>query len=424
LRKFVTCLKCPKCGGEYAVKPDFTTCPACHQDIEHLSVLDLVYDYSALKEVLISNNILFNSRNCYSKGIWRFKELLADVPPEFQFTLGEGHTPIIRASLLGKDYGIEELYLKNETGNPTGSYKDRLAPVIVAKAKEAGAEAISLVSSGNMAAAVAAYAALAEIKTYVILPPDTPGEKIAQIRLYGGHTLKVKGTGSDRISLNEAAVREPGWFNGNSPFTPYGSEGVKTMAYEEWEYFGSALPDWIVLPVGFADNLVGHWKGFRDLQNLGLIDKQPKLAGVQPEGSPSFVDGFLAGKDEAIPGKQETIAGGISQRVTLNAYLGLKAVRETGGTALTVTDAELLEAERELALKAGIFAEPTGVAGLAGARKMRQQGIIKAGERVLVVVTGSGFKDNDSARKLAVQEGQGQVLDADLESLRKAIKRK
>jgi threonine synthase len=354
-----------------------------------------------------------------SRGIWAYEKLLPVTPGNSLITLGEGHTPLLQAPALSATLGLNSLWLKNETMNATGSFKDRIAAVVVAKALEAKARTLILVSSGNMANSVAAYSALAGLDTIAIVSPKISQERLLQIAVYGGRVVRVNGTSSDRLSLCLRAAERFGWFNANSPHNPYGPHGAKTISYEVFAQAGGENFDWVISPVGFGCNFVGNWKGFEDLLRLGLISRLPRLAAVQAEGSPSLVRAFELGLDEGVPGPQDTIAGGISQVVTPNSILALKAIRASKGTAITVTDEEILSSIPILARKAGICAEPAGVAALAGLMKLVREKKIKEDDRVLVILSGSGWKDRASF--ISLQDSRFPQINPSLSEMEEAL---
>jgi len=389
-------LQCVRCGRTYLSLPQATTCQHCLEDINRPGILDLVYedhpDPAALKEIIL--------RPDRSKGIWAYEDFLPVEPGIPRISLGEGHTPLMEAPALASCLGVDSLWLKNETLNPTGSFKDRIAAVVVAKALEAKERTLILVSSGNMATSVAAYGAVAGLETIAIVSPKVSQERLIQIAVYGGRVIRVNGTSSDRLSMCFKAAEHFGWYNANSPHNPYGPHGAKTISYEVFAQAGGRNFDWVISPVGFGCNFVGNWKGFEDLLRLGLISRLPRLAAVQAEGSPSLVRAFQLGLEDGVPGPQDTIAGGISQVVTPNSILALKAIRASKGTAVTVTDEEMLSSIPLLAQKAGIYAEPAGAAALAGLKKLVKERKVHRSGRVLVIISGSGQKDPNSCLSL------------------------
>ncbi len=374
-------LQCVRCGRIYPPLPSATICPNCREDANRPGILDLVFeepgDPALLKQVLLTPQ--------RSKGIWDYEALLPVHPRGPRNTLGEGHTPLVQAPALAAHIGLQSLWLKNECQSPTGSFKDRIAAVIVAKALEAGAKTMILVSSGNMAVSAAAYGALAGLETVAVVSPRVSRERMIQIALYGGRVVAVKGTSSDRLNLCSAAAEKFGWMNANSPYNPYGPHGAKTISYELVSQKEGDFFDWVFSPVGFGCNFVGNWKGFEDLHLLGLIRQLPRMAAVQAEGSPSVVRAFEMGLDEGVPGPQDTIAGGLSQVVTPNSILVLRALRACKGAAVSVKDEEMVSSIPLLARTAGIFAEPAGVAALAGLIKMVREKRIGRKENVLVL---------------------------------------
>ena len=315
----------------------------------------------------------------------------------------ERDTPLlIHAPALAAEIGLESLWIKNETQNPTGSFKDRIAVMVVAKALEAGAKEDGpglLGKHGRLTGGLPEQ--WPGLETVAIVSPSVSRERCIQIALYGGRVIRVNGTSSDRLALCLAAADHFGWYNANSPYNPYGPHGAKTISYELFGQSPGEEFDWVFSSVGFGCNFVGNWKGFEDLLALGLIQKLPRLAAVQAEGSPSLVRAFEMGLPEAVPGPQDTIAGGISQVATPNSVLALKAVRASNGAAVTVKDEEMLSAILLLARKTGIYAEPAGVAALAGLINMVRGGKIGRKERVVVLISGSGLKDPLSASLLA-----------------------
>ncbi len=410
-------LCCVRCGRTFPPDPRATVCPSCREGIDRPGILDLVFDGPAdpspLKQALRDPQ--------RSQGIWAYEDFLPVVPQTPRITLGEGHTPLILAPVLAARIGLDALYLKNECQSPTGSFKDRVAAVVVAKALEAGAKTLILVSSGNMAVSVAAYGALAGLETVAIVSPKVRQERMVQIAMYGGRVIAVKGTSSDRLALCSAAAEQFGWANVNSPYNPYGPHGAKTISYELFSQTEGRLFDWVFSPVGFGCNFVGNWKGFEDLRQLGLIQRSPRMAAVQAEGSPSIVRAFADGLAEGVPGPQDTIAGGISQVVTPNSILVLQALRASAGAAVAVKDEEMLAAIPLLARTTGIYAEPAGVAALAGLIRAVRDGKVNRKDRVVVLISGSGLKDPRSADLL--ENADFPRVEASLSELQCAFQR-
>lgn len=394
---FVVKMKCARCGMEYL--PDDKICICLNKDNGRL---DIYYDYSALAEKV--NKKTLSSR---TPSVWKYYEFLPIKYKKNIVTLGEGGTPLLKADNLARRVGLRNLYLKDETRNPTGSFKDRSMTVGVSKAIEFGDKTVAIASSGNAAASLAAYSAKAGLKCYAFVLEFAPNAKIAQINLYGAVVVKVKMVkkGVDpTVQILREVVEKYGWYPCPSfgPFNPYQVEGPKTISYEIIEQLGWNVPDWILVPTGSACLLTGIWKGLKDFYNLGLINSMPKLSVIQPNGCAPLVRAFKAGKGpfeiEAWD-QPNTIAGGLADVFPWDGDSALIAIRETGGTAEKVSDDEILRAQRLLASTEGLFAEPSGAASLAGLIKLLDEGIIGRDETVVVLVTGSGLKDPEAVMK-------------------------
>ena len=326
--------------------------------------------------------------------LWRYAEALP-VEPEDAVSLGEGVTPLVRVDRLGAALGVGALYVKDESRNPTWSFKDRLASVVVSVARRLGARMIASSSSGNAGAAVAAYAARAGLPCVVFTFEGTAGPMTTQMRAYGAMVLAVRDK-ADRWKLLEAGVRRLGWFP-TSPFfgpavgsNPFGVEGYKTLAYEVVEQLDWQAPDWCVLPVCYGDALYGMWKGFEELRRAGLIVSTPRLVAAEIFGS---LGRALADGGDTVaeaPRTHDTVA--VSIGATRGTYQALHALRASGGTARSVSDAALLDWQRRLAGE-GVYAEPSSAAPLAAVADLRASGTIAADATVVVVSTAGGLKD-------------------------------
>ncbi len=409
--KHVNHLKCVQCGVTYRPEPRLTTCAACRAAGRRPGILEVVLDAVAVGESLRS---LMAAP--LTHGIRRWVGLLPMRDPAVCVSLGEGNTPLVRANSLARAAGFAgAAYVKNETANPTGSFKDRSAAVIANVASAAGATALTVVSSGNMGAAVSAYAAACGLRAYVIVRPSIDPARLAQISMYGGTLVRVEGSSEDRLRFMDRAIEVLGWYNATSPLNPYGPEGLKTTAYELWVQLSGRVPDWVVVPVGFGCHLVGLWRGFAELQQAGLADRMPRMAGIQSEGSPSLVKAFREGRDEDLPDAQETLAWGISQKTSPNARMALRAIKETGGTAEAVSDEAILEAGRRLAEIEGLLVEPSAAAAFAGFFALAGRGALGKAESVVVMATGSGPRHVEAAVVQAARLPE--PLDADVDAL-------
>lgn len=310
-------------------------------------------------------------------------------------SLGEGYTKLIKSKRLAEKLGLKNLCLKDETTNPTGSFKDRPIVVGVCKALEFDAKLLASASSGNAASSMSACAAKAGISCVALVPENTPSSKLAQLQIYGARVIRVSKPkdfiGDPTVKLLREGCEKFHWHPVPSfgHLNPYQLEGTKTLAYELAEQI---LPDHVVIPVGGAGLFVGNYRGFKEYKKLGFINSIPKLHAVQAEGCSPFVRAFQTGKLEVWE-KPNTIASGLADPYPWDGNEGLKALSETNGTAIAVSDAQIMNAEKMLAKYEGIFAEPSGAASLAGLLKLVEEGIIAKNDLVVCEITGSGFKD-------------------------------
>ena len=382
-------LRCPQCAKECTPEPEGFGCPDCDAP----TVVRMNLDESA-----------FSPRPGVSS-MWRYFDLLPVEEEQWITTQGEGWTPLVEATALAERFGIGEILLKNETVNPTGAFKDRQVSVGISKAREAGASTVAVVSSGNVAASASSYAALAGIHCKVFTPANAPEDRLIQARIYGAAHYKVDTCSSSRLfELVVGACREQGWhlLSTAGLYNPFQVEGAKTIAHELYEQT-ETLPDLVIVPVGGGGLLGALWRGFEELKRLGRIEGTPALVGVQASACTPLVQALEKGLSpaEVIANPVDvgvTIAGAIADDILFDAYTALPAIRETGGAAVAVTDAEMLSAQKRLAREAGLFAEPASAATIAGLAKLRESNRIGASDRVCCVITGSGFKDIDAAR--------------------------
>ena len=314
-------------------------------------------------------------------------------------SLREGGTPLIRARNLGKKYGLKKLYLKNEGANPTGVFKDRGTLVEVTKAIELGAKAICLASTGNMAASVAAYSSIAGIPCYVLVPEGTPIGKLAQTLSYHARIIQVRGTYSDCAKLAEKMAKKHGFYlAGDYVFR---REGQKSQGYEIVEQLFWKAPDYVVVPVGCGTNSSAVWQGFVDFKELGLISKLPKMIVVQPEGCNTIADPARQKKlDFKVVEKPGSVCSAVAAGYPLDGHIILKAVKDSGGLGVVVTDTEALKAQQSMAKNEGVFAEPSGALPLAAIKKLHKQKFFKPDDVIVAVITGNGLKDPVSATKI------------------------
>jgi threonine synthase len=363
-------------------------------------MMTIQYDYSAIREGLSKESLASRSPT-----LWRYNELLPISEKRNTISLSEGYTPLVAAERMGPSLGLSHLLLKDETRLPTGSLKDRCATVSISKAVESGVQAVVVSSSGNGASSMAAYSARAGIACYVFVPAEAPMNKLAQSMAYGARVTKVKGGVAGTDVVAGMVGKQKGWPNLSTAttFNPYALQGQKTGAYEIVEQLGWRAPDWVVLPVGSGNVLAGQWEGFKDLQHLGLIDRVPRLAAVQAAGCAPFTDAFRRGLSaaEVKPWENsQTIAGGVRDEYPFDVELALPALRESGGTAVTVTDREILEVMGSIARSEGIFVEPTGAVAPAGLKRLKEENAINKDDVVVAMLTGSGLKDPQHLGKM------------------------
>ncbi len=355
-----------------------------------------------------SRNSRTSPRRADLPGLWAWFDLLPVSDEGAVISLGEGQTPLLDAPRLAGALGLDHLLLKDETRNPTGSFKDRMLAVGVSRAIELGKKTVAVQSSGNVGAAAAAYAARAGLDAKIFVPRTAPDEKILQAQMYGAQVFRIDDPSPAAIfDLLEWACGEFGWYLVSTAaiYNPFTLEGAKTIAYEIAEQTNFDLPDWIIVPVGGGGNLGSMWRGCLDFQALGLIDRLPRLVGVQAAGCAPFVEAVQQGRSskDALTCRWpsiDTISGAIADDVVFDAHVALPAVRESRGTAIAVSDAETLEMEGLLASSEGVFVEPSSATTLAALRALVRAGQIAGKDRVLCLLTGTGLKDPGSARKL------------------------
>ncbi|MDN5335234.1 MAG: threonine synthase [Synergistales bacterium] len=403
-------LSCVLCGRRFDPKDPVLTCPDCGLD----GTLDVTYDYEAAAKVLNRASLA----ECERRDLWRYMAVLPVSGKESIPDLAVGWTPLYRSKRLAEKWGVREVFIKDDGRNPTGSLKDRASAVGVMKALEARQKVVSCASTGNAASSLAGFAAVAGLSSVIFVPEEAPSAKIAQLLVYGAEVVLVRGGYEKAFDLATQAIDTWGWYNRNCAINPYLVEGKKTCAMEVAEQLGWDLPDVVFVSVGDGCIVSGLYKGFFDLLRLGITDRIPRIVGVQAEGAAPIWKAFRNGSDRVEFAPAQTVADSISVGSPRNWAKALRAVRESFGEMITVTDDEILSAIPELARSTGVFGEPAGVTGFAGFRKMAEQGLIGKNERVAVIVTGNGLKDIEGAKKSV---GGPVVVDADLEELRKVL---
>ena len=347
------------------------------------------YDLKAVKESLKKEQLASRTPT-----MWRYSEVMPVEDEAFRVSLGEGFTPLIQAVSLGKSLGVPNLYIKDEGGNPTGSFKARGMSAAISKAMELGAKAIALPSAGNAGGATAAYCARAGIPSFVFMPKDVPVANRHEVLITGGNLTLVDGLISDAGRASKARAAEEDLFDVSTLQEPYRVEGKKTMGYEIAEQMGWTLPDAIIYPTGGGTGIVGMWKAFAEMEEMGWIGaERPKMFAVQSDGCAPIVRAFDSGDEFAEPWQNAaTMAAGIRVPAAIGDYLILGAIRESGGGALTVTDDEILHYMRKVASLEGMFICPEGAATAAALSKLLADGRLSADDNILLLNTGSGLK--------------------------------
>jgi len=380
---FLTRLECTYCGEERDPGEANRTCPACGK------VLYARYDLDRASQALKKDDLTGRAAN-----MWRYSEVMPVVRADNIVTLGEGFTPLMPADRLGEHIGLPRLLVKDEGLNPTGSFKARGLSAATSKAKELGLRCLTMPSAGNAAGALAAYCAAGGMEATVFMPTDAPEANQLECVAYGASLTLVDGLITDAGRLSAEAAADHGLFDVSTLREPYRVEGKKTMGYEIAEQMNWSLPDAIVYPTGGGTGIVGMWKAFDEMERMGWIDgRRPRMVCVQAEGCAPLVRAFREETEFAEPVVDaHTLAAGLRVPGAIGDYLVLRAVRESGGTALTVTDAEMLDAVGEMARLAGIFAAPEGGATLTAAKKLAADGTFGRDERVLLLNTGSALK--------------------------------
>lgn len=381
---YLSHLQCSGCGREYTHTEIHTFCPDCQ------SPLLAIYDLEHARQHVDRDEI---SRR--RKGMWRWSELLPVLNVENKIFLGEGDTPLLMLPQLEKELGVSHLYVKDESSNPTGSFKARGLAAAVSKAKELGVEKVIIPTAGNAGGAMAAYAARAGLKAYIFMPKDTPFANIHESRMAGAEVVLVDGLISDAARMAGEKARAEGWFDVSTFKEPYRVEGKKVMGYELAEAFNWELPDVIVYPTGGGTGLVGMWKAFDELEKLGWLanTKRPRMVSVQADGCAPVVKAFQAKAtfcDFWI--NAHTQASGLRVPKSFADRLILQDIYASEGIAVAVSDEAILESQKQLAGMEGIFAAPEGAATLAALKDLIKQNWIHPEERIVLFNTGSGLK--------------------------------
>lgn len=376
-------LECSACGKKYDASTEQHLC-TCGKPL--LARYDLKRAAATLNLETLKNR---------PRTLWRYVEVLPNDPP---VSLGEGMTPLVHAKRLGASMGLERLFVKDEGLNPTGSFKARGMTAAVTRAKQLGAKALAAPTAGNAGGALAAYAAAAGLPAVIVMPADTPSANVMECQAFGAQVVKLNGLISDCGKYVAERKEREGWYDVTTLKEPYRVEGKKTMGYELWEQFGGKLPDVIFYPTGGGVGLIGMCKAFDEMQEMGWIGtERPRMVAVQATGCAPIVRAWEAHQNTAqfFP-NAATIASGLRVPGPLGDLLILSMLRQTKGTAIAVTDDEMLEAGKELASKEGVLAAPEGAATVSAARNLAHSGWIKPRETVVLFNTGTGYKYSEA----------------------------
>jgi threonine synthase len=383
----VTHLECAACGLRHEARRLLNLCTECGKP------LLVRYNLKQAAETLTKESLKERAPD-----LWRYREVLPVEHDENVINLGEGFTPLVRASRLGAQLGLSELYIKDEGQNPTQSFKARGMAAAVSMAKELGAKKLAVPSAGNAAGALAAYAARAGLEAHIFMPRDTPRANVIECEQTGAHVTLMDGLITDCGAEVGRRKEAEGWFDVSTLKEPYRIEGKKTMGYELAEQFNWELPDVIIYPTGGGTGLIGMWKAFDEMEAMGWIGpKRPRMVTVQASGCAPIVTAFKEGKRFAdeFP-NAHTTASGLRVPKAIGDFLIIDALRASGGTAIAVTDAALIAATKEIVAAEGIFCAPEGAACLPALKRLQADGLVKSEERVVLFNTGSGVKYMES----------------------------
>ncbi len=415
--------RCSICGTEYLPGQVTYTCPKDGGN------LDVEMDYESIKKKYHYEDI--TSRGDFS--LWRYEPLLPVNQPKGNATPLHlaGWTPVFKMPRLADKLGLKHLWLKDESRNPSASFKDRASAILVARAQEIGAEIVVTASTGNAGAALACMSAAVGQKAIIFAPKSAPPAKVAQLLIFGAKVILVDGTYDDAFDLTVKASQEFGWYCRNTGYNPFTVEGKKTGAFEIWEWWIEAHRDWhkkdsplddhspltVFVSVGDGNIISGIHKGFKDLLALGWIPNMPRIIGVQAEGSAAIANAFHANTEIITPVSATTMADSISVDLPRDGVRAVRAAKQTNGTYITVSDDEIIKSIAELG-RMGIFAEPAGATAYAGLVKATSSGVVRSDDPILVLNTGSGLKDIRAAMQ-AVQSAP--IIEPTLEAVKKLL---
>jgi len=401
--------QCINCGSKYVIDEIVYFCKKCGD------LLEVKYDSGELDRAVKKSEW-----RIAPLAVWRYREFMPIKDSSKIVSLNEGGTGLHLCQRLGKHLGIKQLYVKNEGENPTGSFKDRGMTVGVTKAVELGVKSVICASTGNTSASLAAYAAKAGLQCSVLIPSGKIAYgKLAQAMIYGAKVIQVRGNFDQTLDVVlKLSEKHRSIYLLNS-INPFRIEGQKSLAYEICDQLNQESPDRVVVPVGNAGNISAIWKGFTEFHELGVVKVLPKMTGIQAVGAAPIAQAIKNGSDTIVPvGKPETLATAIRIGAPVSWKKALIAIRESSGTAETVTDAEILAAQKLLARVEGLFVEPASASSIAGLKKLVENGDVDKDERVVCVTTGHGLKDPDTAVQMSEKPIE---VDAEMEAIERAL---
>lgn len=384
----VQSFKCVVCGEEYEPDGMMYTCPNHEDPME--GILDVIYDYDVIHDEFagqVDGDI---------PSMWKYRPFLPVEEDAEPVTLNEGGTDLFDAPTLSEELGVR-VRVKDDSRNPTASFKDRASSVSVTKAKHYGHDIVICASTGNAAASLSGYAARGGLDARIFVPASAPEGKLAQPLVYGADVLQVQGSYEEAFQLSMDATAEYGWYNRNAGYNPFQVEGKRTAGLEIAEQTRDDLPDWVVISVGDGCTIAGVWKGLREFAELGYIDEAPKMLGVQAEGASAIHDAFHG--DEDVDAVAETLADSIAVAKPANLRKAVNAMEESDGDSVVVSDQDILDAMLLLGRSEGMFAEPAAATTVAGVKTALEAGIIDEDESVVVDSSGYGLKDIENAKR-------------------------
>jgi threonine synthase len=381
-------LTCVLCSAAYREGPNQYSCPKCGE----LGTLRVAYDYDRIKASASRDHLAALPFRDH----WRYLPLLPLAADRVEFPLAVGGTPLYSVPGLRKALGLERLWIKDDTVNPSASLKDRASAVVLLKGQELGRREFATASTGNAGASLACLSAALGLPCHIFVPETAPRAKVAQLLIFGADVLSIRGSYSEAFSLCVQASDQFQWYNRNTGYNPYTVEGKKTVALEIAEQLGWEPPDAVIVATGDGCILSGVWKGFVDLHRLGWISRLPRLVAAQAEGSQAIKQAF-DGDGTIRPVTENTLADSISVSLPRNGVMAVQDLKASGGSAVSVSDSEILEAMPLLGKTTGLFGEPAAAAAVAALVKLVERGEVASAERVVVVSTGHGLKDVDAA---------------------------